>query len=75
MEVKRPLRAADFNLASLVLFTQGHCDNCHHLMKKMLREWCLANGFAAAVRLNQDPDEVVIVRPAGDLNVVDAQPL
>lgn len=72
LEVRRDLRAADFAMQSLLMFTQNHCRAQHDLMKLTLRTWLSANGFDAAARTNRDEDEVVVVRPASDLVIATA---
>jgi len=74
-ELRRPLKAADFASQSLRPFTQQYCNCNHDSMKAILRKWMLAEGFDAIVRLNSDPTEVVVARPAADLVVRVAVPL
>jgi hypothetical protein len=69
LELRRPLKAADFASRSLRPFTQQHCDCNHNTMKMLLRMWMQSQGFDAIVRLNGDPTEVVVARPAADLTV------
>lgn len=75
LEVRRDLRAADFAMHSLLMFTQNHCRANHDLMKLTLRTWLAKHGFDAAIRTNRDADEVVLVRPASDLVIRNAEPL
>jgi hypothetical protein len=67
LQLRRPLKAADFASASLLAFTREHCGSDHSRMKTALRSWMVEQGFGAVVRLNSDPTEVVISSPAADL--------
>lgn len=67
----RKLKAADFNTASLLGFTEQHCSTNHQIMKETLRAWCVDQGLDAVVSINRGPDEVVIIYPADDLKIVD----
>jgi hypothetical protein len=67
LQLRRPLKAADFASASLLAFTQEYCGCEHPTMKAVLRRWMVEKGFDAVVRLNADPTEVVIASPAADL--------
>jgi hypothetical protein len=39
-------------------------------MKAALRTWCLQKGFDGAINLNGEQSEVVVGRPASDLEIV-----
>lgn len=39
-------------------------------MKAALRTWCLQKGFDGAINLNGEQSEVVVCRPASDLEIV-----
>ena len=67
----KKLKAADFNTASLLSFTEQHCSTNHQIMKATLRAWCVDQGLDAVVSINRGPDEVVIIYPADDLKIVD----
>lgn len=67
LQLRRPLKAADFASASLLAFTHEYCGCDHPTMKTALRSWMVEKGFDAVVRLNADPTEVVISWPAADL--------
>jgi len=73
--VRRELRAADFASQSLRDFMWNYCDCQHPVMKSMLHAWMRQNKFDAVVRLNTDPDEVVLANPAEDLLLTAATPL
>lgn len=75
LAVTQPLRAADFAAHSLMKFTVEHCGSRHDQMKRTLRAWLVEHGLQAAVALNSDPNEVVIVFPARDLTIVAASAL
>lgn len=75
MTLNTDLRAADFNSASLLKFTQDYCNSSHDQMKATLRAWCIHYKFDAVVRLNSDATEVVVVKPATSLSLITSQPL
>ncbi|ECJ2542741.1 hypothetical protein FNI64_20355 [Salmonella enterica subsp. salamae] len=66
----RELKMADFNCISLGEFTRKFCHHSHWKMKKVLREWCLQNGFDGAVKTNCGIDEVVLCKPGDDLLII-----
>ncbi len=66
------LRAADFDSASVLDFTATYCGAQHGQMKRIVRDWMLAQGFDAIVRLNRDPSEVVLARPRSQAAVIGA---
>lgn len=69
LSLRRPLRMADFACLSLQQFTMQHCRS-HDGMKAALRAWCLQQGFDGAVNVNRVQYEVVICRPATELDEV-----
>ncbi len=66
------LSAADFDKASLVAFTYNLCEAQHDGMKDALRAWCIAKEFDSVVSINGDADEVAIVKPKSNVDVVSA---
>lgn len=68
----RDLNVADFASASLGDFTYRLCNAQHDGMKQALRAWCGANGFDGVVSINGDADEVAVVKPRTDLDVLNA---
>lgn len=70
LELRRPLKIADFGRASLNSFTQKHCNFNHDAMKAALRAWCLSQGFDGVVNLNGDPFEFVVCQPADALSIL-----
>jgi hypothetical protein len=75
LAVVRPLRAADFNRASLGEFTMKHCDANHDAMKAVVRAWCLLREFEAVVRINGGEHEVAVARPRSSLTLISSMPL
>lgn len=69
LQLRRPLKAADFAMASLLAFTREYCGHNHSTMKTALDSWMVEKGFDAVVRLNSDPTEVVISSPAANLDL------
>ena len=75
LATQRELRAADFDSASLLEFTATYCEAQHGNMKRAVRDWMLAKGFDAIVRLNRDPSEVVLAKPRSQAAVIGAAAL
>ncbi|MDT8992700.1 hypothetical protein RQP54_17645 [Curvibacter sp. APW13] len=69
LRVRRPLKMADFDGASMNDFTLRYCDVNHGKMKAALRAWCLQHALDGVVNVGGDADEVVICRPATELDI------
>lgn len=64
------LKALDFRKASLHDFTVEQANADHNLMKSFLRQWAMGRGHFAVVALNGDEDEVALMRPTIDAEIV-----
>jgi len=75
LEVVNELRAADFGRQPLLDFAMHFCRADHGVKKDVMRQWMLENGLHAVVRVNANPDEVILARPRTDTVMVSATPL